>query len=200
MYKVFVDDKPIILTDSLSKENNYPVYLFKNVIVEEILHKLKSNSIDGAIIFCSDLENSKDLFLKNFKIVSASGGLVLNAEKEILFIYRGNKWDLPKGRIEKGETIESTAVREVEEECGIENLTIDKFLTTTYHFFYQRKNKVKETHWFLMNSNFKGDLKPQQEEGITEVIFKNEKEALEALENSYANIKLVYNKYKDLQG
>ena len=200
MYKVFVNDKPIILTDSLSEANNYPVYLFKNVVMEEILHKLKLNHVPGIKIFCLDLESSKDEFLKKFKVISAAGGLVLNTKKEILFIYRGNKWDLPKGRIEKGETIKNTAIREVEEECGIQNLTIDKFLITTYHYFFHKENSIKETHWFLMYSNFEGKLKPQLEEGITKVVFKNEKEVLSALKNTYGNISSVINKYKYLQG
>ena len=200
MYKVFVNDKPIILTDSLPKENKYPVYLFPNLIVKEILHKLASNLMDGVLVLCDNLEKSKALFFDSFKIVSAAGGLVLNPKKEILFIYRDETWDLPKGMTEEGETIETTAVREVSEECGIENLTIDQFLITTYHFFYREENCIKKTDWFLMYSNFEGVLKPQEEEGITQVLFKNEQETLKALQNSYANIKLVFNKYKDLQG
>ena len=133
-------------------------------------------------------------------MVTAAGGLVLNPQKEILFIYRNGIWDLPKGMIEKGETLETTALREVVEECGIENLSIDQFLTTTYHYFYRNEKCLKKTHWFLMHSNFEGVLQPQEEEGITEVVFKNKKATLKALQNSYTNIKLVYNKYLDLQG
>ena len=135
MYKVFVNDKPIILTDSLPKENKYHVYLFKNLIVSEILKKLTSNSVNGVLIFCDNLERSKELFFKNFKIISAAGGLVLNPKKEVLLIYRNNIWDLPKGWIEKNESIETAAIREVEEECGIFNLKIIKPLTTTYHIY-----------------------------------------------------------------
>jgi 8-oxo-dGTP pyrophosphatase MutT (NUDIX family) len=102
--------------------------------------------------------------------------------------------------IEKGETQETTALREVAEECGIETLSIDQFLTTTYHYFYRNEKCLKKTHWFLMHSNFEGVLQPQEEEGITEVVFKNKKATLKALQNSYTNIKLVYNKYLGLQG
>ena len=197
MYKVFVNDKPIILTDSLPKENKYKVYLFKNLIVSEILDKLTSNSINGILIFCHNLELSKELFLKNFKTISAAGGLVLNPKKELLFIYRNNSWDLPKGCIEKGESIETAAIREVEEECGIFNLKLIKPLTTTYHIYNQNGITLKETHWFLMTSDYNKELVPQIEEGITEVIFKNMKAVKEALKNSYANIKLVYDTYKE---
>jgi ADP-ribose pyrophosphatase YjhB (NUDIX family) len=197
MYKVFVNDKPIILTDSLPKENKYKVYLFKNLIVSEILDKLTSNSINGILIFCDNLELSKELFFKNFKTISAAGGLVLNPKKELLFIYRNNSWDLPKGCIEKGESIETAAIREVEEECGIFNLKLIKPLTTTYHIYNQNGITLKETHWFLMTSDYNKELVPQIEEGITEVIFKNMKAVNEALKNSYANIKLVYDTYKE---
>ena len=197
MYKVFVNDKPIILTDSLPKENKYKVYLFKNLIVSEILDKLTSNSINGILIFCDNLELSKELFFKNFKTISAAGGLVLNPKKELLFIYRNNSWDLPKGCIEKGESIETAAIREVEEECGIFNLKLIKPLTTTYHIYNQNGITLKETHWFLMTSDYNKELVSQIEEGITEVIFKNKKAVNEALKNSYANIKLVYDTYKE---
>lgn len=197
MYKVFVNDKPIILTDSLPKENKYKVYLFKNLIVSEILDKLTSNSINGILIFCHNLELSKELFFKNFKTISAAGGLVLNPKKELLFIYRNNSWDLPKGCIENGESIETAAIREVEEECGIFNLKLIKPLTTTYHIYNRNGITLKETHWFLMTSDYNKELVPQIEEGITEVIFKNKKAVNKALKNSYANIKLVYDTYKE---
>ena len=200
MYKVFVNDKPIILTDSLKKENNFSNYLFKNIVLEEVIYKLQKSNRKGINMYSDDLEADWKKFLSNFKVITAAGGLVLNPKNEILFIYRGNKWDLPKGRIENGETIETTAVREVEEECGVSNLKIKKFLITTYHFFYQREEKrIKETHWFLMNSDFDGELIPQLEEGITKAIFKNETDATKALKNSYSNILLVYNQYKNTE-
>ena len=200
MYKVFVNDSLIILTDSLPKENKLPVYLFESLCIENFLQQIIANPAIEVFLLCADLEKSSALFFENFKMVTAAGGLVLNPQKEILFIYRNGIWDLPKGMIEKGEALETTALREVVEECGIENLSIDQFLTTTYHYFYRNEKCLKKTHWFLMHSNFEGVLQPQEEEGITEVVFKNKKATLKALQNSYTNIKLVYNKYLGLQG
>jgi 8-oxo-dGTP pyrophosphatase MutT (NUDIX family) len=197
MYKVFVNDTPIIITSSTKKENNFPVYIFKNVVLDEIIHKLKNGYLEGVNLYSTDLENDWSLFLNNIKVVSAAGGLVLNLKKEVLFIYRNNIWDLPKGRIEKGETIEKTAIREVEEECGIFNLSINKKLITTYHVYFQNGIKLKETHWFLMHSDYNKELIPQIEEGITDVLFKNDTEIHLALQNTYANIKLVYDTYKE---
>jgi hypothetical protein len=196
MYKVFVNDKPIIITSSLKKENNYPVYDFQNIIFDDILHKLKDETIKGINLYTSNLKDDWLIFLQNIEVIPAAGGLVLNPKKEVLFIFRNNFWDLPKGKIEKGERIETAAIREVEEECGIFNVSIIKKLITTYHIYFYKGAKLKETHWFLMNSNFDGQLVPQTEEGITAVCFKNDTAIDEALKNTFKNIKLVYDTYK----
>ena len=199
MYKVFINDKPIILTDSPQKGLGFQVYDFEIVVIEEILHKLKKNKNTGVILFCRDLQKCWESFLAHFVVVKAAGGLVVNQKKEFLFIFRGSKWDLPKGRIEKNENLETTALREVVEECGVTGLKLNRFLLTTYHLFFQKdENKLKETHWFLMESDFKGDLIPQIEEGITIAEFKNDEQTRDALKNTYANIYLVFEAYKNV--
>ncbi|MGB0879732.1 MAG: NUDIX hydrolase [Polaribacter sp.] len=195
MYKVFVNDKPIIITSSLEKIVNFSNYAFNHIVIEEVIYKLRNENIKGIILYTENLEQDWVFFLKNFKVIPAAGGLVVNLKKDILFIYRHTTWDLPKGRIEKDERIEETAIREVEEECGITHLKIDKFLLTTYHLFYQEGHKIKETHWFLMNTTYDGKLTPQLEEGITKVAFKSKNIIGNILKNSYANIQLVYDEY-----
>lgn len=197
MYKVFVNEKPIIITSSSQKENNFPVYILKNIVLNEIIHKLRNEIIDGVYLYTPDLETGWNYFLTQIKVVPAAGGLVKNKKNDILFIYRNNIWDLPKGRIEKNESIETAAIREVEEECSIFNLTIEKQLITTYHIYFQNKNKLKLTYWFLMNSNYDKPLIPQIEEGITKVEFIKEESIDTILKESYANIRLVYDCYKD---
>ena len=116
-----------------------------------------------------------------------------NDKKEILFIYRNKKWDLPKGKLEKGEDIETCAIREVEEETGITDVKINTFITTTYHVFKRNgKFKLKETHWYEMYSSYEGILEPQEEEGITKVKWKNFQKTQKALNKSYENIKLLF--------
>ncbi|WP_298881504.1 NUDIX domain-containing protein [uncultured Polaribacter sp.] len=197
MYKVFVNDTPIIITSSLKNDNKFPTYSFKNVNFNEILFKLKHKDFLGINLHSTNLENDWKIFTKNLNIIPAAGGLVLNDKKEVLFIFRNGTWDLPKGWIEKGESIEKAAIREVEEECGVFNLNLIKPLLTTYHIYEQNGLNLKETHWFLMSSDYKGKLIPQIEEGITKVDFKNEEESKNALLNSYENIKLVYDTYKE---
>ncbi len=193
MYKVFVNDCPIILTDNKKNAINFNLVNFENIKVDEIVGQIFQNELKGIALFCENLEACWKEFQSNFKSQKAAGGKVLNAYNEVLFIYRFNKWDLPKGKLEDGESISECAIREVEEECGIRNLQIVEPLETTYHI-YQEKGKtiLKITYWFLMRTEFIGELTPQSEEGIEQVVFKNEAEIKSALKNTYENIKLLF--------
>ena len=193
MYKVFVNDCPIILIDSKNISTKFAMVDFHSCNIFEILEGLFQNKANGICLLCDDLEACWQKFQSFFKIQKAAGGKVLNSKNEVLFIYRFNKWDLPKGKLEKWESIEECAIREVEEECGISNLKIDKELETTYHIF-ERKDKIilKITYWFLMTTTYKGKLTPQLEEAIDQVMFKNENETEDALKNTYENIKLLF--------
>jgi len=197
MYKVFVNDTPIIITSSSKKENIFPVYNFNDITFDEVIYKIKAKEFLGINLYSTDLKKDWGIFQSNLKVIPAAGGLVLNPKNEVLFILRDNVWDLPKGWIEKGETTEIAAIREVEEECSIFNLKIVKPLITTYHIYFHKGIKLKQTHWFLMTSNYDKKLIPQTKEGITEVCFKNDTQITAALKNTYANIKLVYNTYKE---
>ena len=129
-------------------------------------------------------------FCAGYKPIAAAGGLVYNDEDQLLMIFRDGKWDLPKGKLEVGESIERCAIREVEEECGISGLIITQQLQETYHTYEINGNRIlKCTYWFIMRSSFKGNLVPQTKEGITKVEWVNEKDILKRLENTYGNIK-----------
>ncbi len=200
MYKVFINDKPIIFTSSFKNDEKFILFKLKDTVFEEIIHKLRYTNLQGIYIYSTDKKKAFEQFLNHFKVVTAGGGLVKNVKNELLFIYRGNRWDLPKGHAEKGETIEETSIREVEEECGITNLIIEKFLIKTYHIYFKKQaTEIKETYWFLMTSDYNGELQPQLEEGITKVVFKNETEIQKILKKTYANIKLVYQEYLNLE-
>ncbi len=193
MYKVFVNDLPIIFTENNKISTNLKVVNFEVVKLKKLVKGLFNEEINGICLICSDIEKDFEAFISKFKIQKAAGGKVENFHKEVLFIYRFDKWDLPKGKLEKDESIEECAIREVEEECGVSNLVIQKPLETTYHIF-QRKNKTifKITYWYLMRTTYTGNLTPQLEEGIEQVAFKNEAEIEQALTNTYENIKLLF--------
>ena len=131
-------------------------------------------------------------FLKKLPNVVAGGGKVYNKKGEILFIYRNDKWDLPKGKTEKKEAIEETSIREVEEETGVKDLKITKPLPTTYHIFKRHgRHKIKITYWFEMQTDYEGSLNPEEGEGITKVEWLDQKKIEKAMENSYANIQVL---------
>ena len=136
-----------------------------------------------------DMEAIWKEFLQEFKLVNAAGGVVKNAENKVLFIFRLGKWDLPKGKVDKGETLEEAAIREVEEECGINKLIITEKITITYHTYTLKdKNIVKASHWYSMTTADNRPLKPQTEENITDARWVSEKEIPDLLKDAYPSI------------
>lgn len=192
MYTIYVGDKPVILTTKVEKETDFKSFLLKSVNIGKVIKMLNSTDLNAVHLIHNNPDKLLKHFLKLLPNVVAGGGKAYNANNEILFIYRNDKWDLPKGKTEGKESIEETAIREVEEETGVEGLKITKPLPTTYHIFKRNgKHKIKITYWFEMKTNFDGKLYPQEKEGITKVGWLDEKAAQKALENSYANIKLL---------
>ena len=190
MYKVFVNDKPIILTTEVSKETDFKNYLLKTVQIAKVIKELNKSSVKEIRLIGKNEEKLLKKFSKKLPNVIAGGGKVINHKGEILFIFRNGKWDLPKGRVDANETLEDAALREVEEETGVKNLKIDKPLEVTYHIFKRNgRYRLKITHWFQMTTTYSGELRPEESEGITNVEWLNREKTKKALENSYANIK-----------
>jgi 8-oxo-dGTP pyrophosphatase MutT (NUDIX family) len=103
-------------------------------------------------------------------LILAAGGMVINERREVLFMFRRGKWDLPKGKLDPGETLEACALREVEEETGVKQLELIKFLLVTEHLYPERgKSILKKSHWYLMISSSNQKLVPQTEEDISEL-------------------------------
>lgn len=192
MFKIFVGDKPIILTTLVEPETDFKNYLLKTVNIGKVIYELENTKLKSVRLIHKNEKKLLKKFLKLLPNVIAGGGKVYNDKDEILFIYRNGKWDLPKGKIEKKETIEVTAIREVEEETGVKGLEITKPLQTTYHIFKRNGiHKIKVTYWFEMKTTYNGPLEPQENEGITKVEWLKFGEAKLALVNSYANIKAL---------
>ena len=192
MQFVFFNEKPIILTTKVEKETDFKNFLLKDVSLRKVLKTLKKKKYNSVRLIHHNEKTLIKHFSKKLPNVIAGGGKVTNKNGEILFIYRNEKWDLPKGKAEKKETIEQTAIREVMEETGVKDLKITGELPTTYHIFKRRgKNRLKTTYWFNMETSYEGKLSPEQSEGITRVEWLSPEEAKKALGNSYANIKLL---------
>ena len=195
MYTIFYNEVPILLTDTLDKLSEDSFFYKDDITIESVLVIVKSKKFDVIYVYHEDIKLLWKEFKWFFKIEKAAGGLVKNQQKETLFIYRFEKWDLPKGKIEKGESKKEAAIREVEEECGMTGLKIQKKLQKTYHIFQRKGREVlKITYWYSMETDYDGTLSPQIEEGITDAVFKSDTEVYEALKNTYRNIKLLFEK------
>lgn len=192
MYKVFVNESPLILTNERPTNNTGNVFLMEEDDINYAITALAKKKLDLAYIY-DPTEEILEKFSMKIPLVVAAGGMVRNNKGKVLFIYRNGKWDLPKGKLDKGESIEKAAIREVEEETGVKNLSIKNYLKTTYHIF--RRNgefRLKKVVWFDMVTSYSGKLVPQKNEGITKVKWKGSKKTQKALKNSYLNIRLLF--------
>ena len=189
MYKVFVNQDEIILTCNVPFGDKISIYDLKEISILEIVKLVKKQK--RIFLFHKNPKKLISTFAKKIKIVTAAGGVVTNKKDEILFIFRRNKWDLPKGKMDKGETIKDTALREVMEETGIDSLKIIDFKMITFHIFKKGKEfRLKETHWFNMKSDYDGEFNPESREGITKVVWKTKKK-VKKIKNTFPNIKLL---------
>ena len=198
MYKVFINDKPIIILDA--KENcSVPL----GSLITSLPHKtdmplflemiLNLNECKEWIIIGDDIEKLWKEFCNFFKIIIGAGGLVKNKSNELLVIRRNDKWDLPKGKVEKDEALESAAIREVEEECGLHSLKLEDAAPVTYHIYTQfNKFYLKITYWYYMSYSGVELPVPQTSEGIIDARWMNQIEIeTKVFTNTYANIKNV---------
>ncbi len=151
--------------------------------------------------FCIVCNNAKAFFKfirKKLTVLKAAGGLVENNKGEYLFIYRNKKWDLPKGKLEKGEKMKQAAVREVEEECGIKISERDALICKTYHIYEMADEVVlKHTNWYKMKVKGSVKLAPQVAEGIMRAVWVSPEEMRSKMKNTYPLIKEVIAKNKE---
>ena len=195
MYKVFFNQKPLILTSKILKSSDSnPFIHIKFSSKNQILKAVKAKKTESVYIYHKNIKKLWEIFTKKFPIIDAAGGLVERSDDKFLFIYRNNKWDLPKGGIEKKELIIEAAQREVKEETGLADLIVINKIGETYHIFNNGKNfRLKRTYWFKMKSDYQGELFPQEEEGIISAEWINKKRIPEIFKNSYENIKEIVN-------
>ena len=178
------------------KNQNTENQLFKNLdeikkseILNEFENFVKETNSNLLNFETENLEKGFEKFRKVFKHIYAAGGLI-EKENKYLFIYRLKRWDLPKGKLDMGESPEEAAIRECEEECGITKLTITKTLEPTYHIYsHKHRYALKKTYWYAMTTKHEGILVPQLEENIERVEwFSKEDIYKEVLSNSYPAI------------
>lgn len=196
MYKVFISEKEVsFLSTKHFLQNDFNVFNVNDIVGDRLLFlEEKLCLFDSLKMVCENPSLDMMTFFKKHILIEAGGGLVKN-NGNFLWIYRNNIWDLPKGKQELNEEIFVTALREVKEECGIDNdLSIENFLTTTFHT-YSNNNELffKKTDWFLMNYDGSSlELKPQLEEGITNVKWLNKNQSIDCAKKSFKSIRIVW--------
>jgi len=197
MYKVFVNQKEIILTSTAPKGTGVKVLPLKSTPFKNIIRIIRTTRVKRLYLTHDNPKKLLSGFKKKLPVTIAAGGVVQNEEGKLLFIYRKKRWDLPKGRIDKGETLEGAAKREVKEETGVKKIKVGKLAGVTYHVF-KRNNRyqLKETHWFFMKTSYKGVLTPEFKEDITKASWKNKSKTAKAIKKTYPNIEDLFDKSK----
>lgn len=192
-YKVFIEEKVIYFTDELISEI-LEIELFIPSNYSELFSRLGNVQ---QIVTSNPLACMNSFFSK-FKKIEAAGGIVV-CDSELLFIKRHGLWDIPKGKMESNETPETTAIREIEEECGlVGQFLIRKKLVETFHTYeFKNKSVLKKTYWFLIDFFGEKTTKPQLEEAITEVTWLKKTDVPQIKTNTYSSIIDVLNTFEN---
>ncbi len=190
MYKIYINEKPLILCkeserpekpDDFLAINSESIDLNSLPAPETFAHK-------GWICITHEPEKSFERLKNQVIFIQAAGGLVRNEQGEYLFIFRKGKWDLPKGKIDPGESEHEAAIREVEEECGLQDIILKEKILNTYHIYTEKKSPIlKQSAWYKMTA-LKQVLVPQLEEDITEALWLKKNELGPIKLNTYPSI------------
>lgn len=199
MYKVFFNGSTIQFGSEMNKSLNNNITEIHDLmgygVVNQVISQIESaGTSSGFFILNHEIDTVWEHFRSQFVEIPAAGGLVRNSEEALLFIKRLGVWDLPKGKIEKKETPELAAVREVEEECGLSGLQVINQLESTFHIYrspylpYPNNLVLKETKWFLMNYSGNEIPVPQVEEDIQEVVWFSIADLDRVYSNTYSSL------------
>lgn len=204
--KIYFNDKPLFLCDSIDGEIEPFIHHDDAIFIDELnshtvksmIHEMQVDKVHAGVFYHPDIKELQKAFYKKISIIQAAGGVVENEKKEILLIFRRGKWDLPKGKLDKGESLEACAVREVEEETGLTNVKIIAPLIITYHTYHEgTKFVLKESHWYNMNIKGAQTLVPQTDEGILEIKWVTIKEAQTFFPECYPSVIDVIIRHRD---
>ncbi|MFT4737932.1 MAG: 8-oxo-dGTP pyrophosphatase MutT (NUDIX family) [Cyclobacteriaceae bacterium] len=217
--KIFINDIPVYLVDTIEVDSveKYdhvldgqahkivPKQLIDDVLIQnagaenvyellQLMTEKKFKNVDSITFSTSKLKPLVKFIKTTFRVIEAAGGVV-EKENQNLLIFRKGKWDLPKGKIDKGEKKRACAIREVEEETGVKVEITEKICHTWHTYMHNRKFVLKKTHWYVMSCLDDSLMAPQAEEDIDEVMWKNLTEIRLALYDSYRSIRTVIHEY-----
>ena len=195
--KIYFNEKPLFLCDNVDETIEPYLHHDDAVFIDELdshtvksmIHEMQADKVHAGVFFHADLETLKKAFIKKFTLIKAAGGLVLNENKEILMIFRRGSWDLPKGKLDDGESLEQCAIREVEEETGAKNVKLLSPLSITYHTYHEGARFIlKESHWYTMAVAGEQKLIPQTEEDIQEIKWVAADKLTEYMKKSFPSV------------
>ena len=198
MYKIYINDTPLFLVNPemvhdkslnfsqklVARYNGKPKFLLHYIDMLE-----KTDRYDAVVIFHHKVKKLFKDFKSLYKRINAAGGVVYNEHDEILMIYRRQFWDLPKGKIDPGESKKAAAIREVQEETGIQDVKIEKRLTKTLHTYRLENGKriLKYSYWYLMRTS-EMELTPQTEEDIEKAVWIKKQNFISSKKMAYSSI------------
>lgn len=193
MYTVFINNRPVYLVNDSYRETfkRNTIWMRYHDGLMRLLLQIThfENHFFSEAYIVGDPEQMMQEIRATAKEIAAAGGMVRNESGELLMILRNGKWDLPKGKIDRNESIEQAAVREVQEECGLSQLQLLQNGGTTYHTYAEKEQLfLKTTHWFSMSASTSEKLVPQLDEGIEQVKWMNNEQVKGALQNSFASV------------
>ena len=194
MYKIFyeqralifpnIEEKTLVLDATSPQLETYEVGKIHNFLRQWLV----VNIDEDVVIDHVSPEVLSAALCRTFSMTPAAGGVVV-ADNEFAAIERHGIPDLPKGHVEEGESVESAALREVEEETGLAGLKILRPLPSSWHcYLYEEEWRLKQTSWFLMSAEDEGHARPQLEEGITEVVFLGASDLEWFLKNTFRSL------------
>ena len=200
--KIYFNNKPLFLIDEKNKEIEELLHHEDTVFIDDfdfhtvkaMVHEMESSKIHAGVFLHKDVTVLLNAFKRKLTLVKAAGGLIYTDGKEILLIFRKGKWDLPKGKLDKGETLEYCAIREITEETGLKNIGLKKPLSITYHTYHEGgKHILKESHWYMIKGDRSEVLTPQVNEDIEKCEWVSVDKLAPYMENTHASIIDVVN-------
>lgn len=198
MQKIYFQNKPLFITPNQNEVADYlhlPTTIFIDELNEHAVRtmadQLYNETYDRGVFLYHNEQDVISMFRKVLHPIIAAGGLVVTPEKKLLLIFRNNKWDLPKGKLDEGEDLKTCAEREIKEETGLKAVEVGQKISVAYHAYYEKGQHIlKETHWYMMSA-VEQQLEPQTDEGIAECRWATIDEAEQLTDNSYGIIKEV---------
>jgi 8-oxo-dGTP pyrophosphatase MutT (NUDIX family) len=186
MVKIYLNDQHLLLSNDEGQ-----TFVRNSQDIAAVIREIERSSMSKAIHSADPLKDLEEI-KKHYLVVQAGGGLVSTPDGHILLIHRKGKWDLPKGKLEKGEDLQACALREVEEETGLQQISIGDKLHVTYHTYVEKGIAIlKESHWYLMEVSGRQNLSPQTEEDIEQCLWVSLEEIESYYDGAHASIRDV---------